>query len=189
MAIIAAILMTTDGALAQATIDRGARPYFIAGGIIAAVVFISLGAMLIRKGNRYRRIAAAAAQWPIAMGKVVSTDVVKRVDRTQDGPSTYFVPQVRYVYRADGASRDGSVIRAGMENRGYPLEQPARDVLARYAVGSEVPVRYAPRNPANAVLELGQVGGGSNLFAGTLLILVGIGGVAFTVFSIVTPGN
>lgn len=97
---VAAILMTTNGALAEATIDAGAKPYFIAGGVIATICFISVGAMLIRRGNRYLRIAAAAAQWPIVTGEVVSTDVAKRIDRTQDGPSTYFVPQVHYVYDA-----------------------------------------------------------------------------------------
>ena len=187
--IITAILMTTNGALAAATIDSGAKPYFIAGGVIATIFFIFVGAMLIRKGNRSLRIAAAAAQWPIVKGKVVSTDVVKRVDRTQDGPSTYFVPQVHYVYNVDGVSRDGSVIRVGLENRGHSLEQQAREYVAKYSVGSKVPVRYDPQNPANAVLELGQIGGGSNLLAGTLLMLVGIGGAAFTVFSIVTPSN
>jgi Protein of unknown function (DUF3592) len=187
--IITAILMTTNGALAEATIDSGAKPYFIAGGVIATIFFISVGAMLVRKGDRYLRIAAAAAQWPIVTGKVVSIDVVKRIDRTQDGPSTYFVPQIHYVYDADGVSRDGNVIRIGMENRGYSLEQQAREYVARYSVGSKVPVRCDPQNPANAVLELGQVGGGANLLAGTLLMLVGIGGVAFTVFSIVTPSN
>jgi hypothetical protein len=188
--VVTAILTTANGALAAATIDSGAKPYFIAGGVLATIVFLSFGAMLIRKGNRYLRIAAAAAQWPIVTGKVVSTDVVKRIDRTQDGPITYFVPQVHYVYDADGVRRDGSVIRVGMEDRGYSQEQQARDyVAARYSAGSNVPVRYDPQNPANAVLEPGQVGGGSNLFAGILLVLVGFGGVAFTVFSIVTPSN
>jgi hypothetical protein len=82
--IIIAILMTTNGALAEAIIDSGAKPYFIAGGVIATIFFISFGAILIRKGNRYLRIAAAAAQWPIVTGKVISTDVVKRIDRTED---------------------------------------------------------------------------------------------------------
>jgi hypothetical protein len=187
--ILTAILLTTNSALAQTTIDSGAKPYFIAGGAIATAFFISVGAMLLRKGNRYLRIASAAAQWPIVTGQVVSTEIVKRIDRTEDGPSTYFIPQVHYVYNADGVSRDGSVIQVGLENRGYSLEQRAREHVARYSVGSNVPVRYDPQNPANAVLELGQVGGGSNLLAGTLLMLVGIGGAAFTVFSIVTPSN
>jgi hypothetical protein len=52
-----------NGALAEATIDSGAKPYFIAGGVIATIFFISVGAILIRKGNRYLRIVAAAAQW------------------------------------------------------------------------------------------------------------------------------
>jgi hypothetical protein len=187
--IIAAILINTDGAFADAIIDRGAKSYFIAGGAIATVFFVSVGAILIRKGNRYLRMAAAAAQWPVVTGKVISTDVVKRIDRSQDGPSTVFVPQVHYVYHADGASRDGRVIRLGLEHRGYPREQQARELLARYSVGSKVEVRYDPQNPAIAVLELGQVGGGSNLLAGVLLTLVGIGGAAFTVFSIVTPSE
>ena len=63
--ILIAILLTMDSASAEAMIDRGARPYFIAGGVLAAVFFMSVGAHLIRKGNRYLRIAAAAAQWPI----------------------------------------------------------------------------------------------------------------------------
>jgi hypothetical protein len=50
-------------------------------------------------------------------------------------------------------------------------------------------VRYEPQNPAIAVLEPGQIGGGSNLLAGILLMLVGIGGIALTVFSIVTPSE
>jgi hypothetical protein len=189
IAIITAILTTTNGASAEAIIDRDAKPYFIAGGVIATIFFMSCGALLIRKGNRYLRIAAAIAQWPTVTGKVTSADVVKRIDKTEDGPSTVFVPQIHYVYHADGVSRDGSVIRVGLEDRGYPHERQARAFIAKYAVGSEVPVRYDPQNPSTAVLELGQVGGGSNLFAGILLMLLGIGGIAFTVFSIVTPSN
>jgi Protein of unknown function (DUF3592) len=187
--ILIAILMTMDSASAEAVIDRGAKPYFIAGGVLAAVFFMSVGAHLIRKGNRYLRIAAAAAQWPIVTGTVTSTEIVKRIEKTEDGPSAVFVPQVHYVYRADGVSRNGRVIRVGLEHRGYSREQQARELLARYSVGSNVEVRYDPQNPAIAVLELGQVGGGSNLLAGVLLTLVGIGSVVFTVFSIVTPSE
>jgi hypothetical protein len=183
---ILAIPMTTNGALAQTTIDSAARPYFIGGGAIATIFFIYAGAMLIRKGNRYRRIAATAAQWPIVTGKVVSSKVAKHADSDS---GDYFVPKVHYVYQVDGASRNGRVIRAGLEDRGYPLEQQARDDVARYPVGSHVPVRYDPQNPADAVLELGQIGAGNNLLAGVLLVLVGVGGAAFTVFSAVTPGS
>jgi hypothetical protein len=121
LTIVTAILMTTNGALAQATIDGGAKPYFIVGGAMAATFFVSVGAILLRKGHRYLRFAAAAAQWPTVAGKVVSTDVVKRIERTQYDPSTYFVPLVHYVYNVDGVSRDGSVIQAGLDVRGYSL--------------------------------------------------------------------
>jgi hypothetical protein len=183
---ILAILMTTNGALAQTTIDSAVRPYFIGGGIIAAIFFLSVGAMLIRKGNRYRRIAATAAQWPIVTGKVVASEVASHTD---GDAGDYFVPQVHYAYQVEGVSRNGRVIRAGLGDRGYPLERQAREDVARYGVGSKVAVRYDPQNPADAVLELGQIGAGNNLVAGVLLMLVGVAGVAFTVFSVVTPGG
>jgi len=186
---IPALLMTTHAAWAATTIDSAVRPYFILGGAVTAIFFLSVGAILIRKGNRYLRIAAAVGQWPIVTGKVVSSNVAKRVHRTQDDSTEYFVPQVHYVYHADGIRRDGRVIRAGLEDRGYPLEQQALDCVAKYSAGSKVPVRYDPQNPADAVLEPGQMGAGSNLLAGILLMLVGIGGVAFTIFSVVTPGS
>lgn len=187
-AAITALVMTTNDALAETTIDSGARPYFIAGGVIAAILFTSIGAMLIRKGNRYLRVGADVSQWPIVTGKVVSSEVVKRIDKTGDGPTTVFVPHVLYAYNPDGVRRDGRFIQIGLEERGC-AGKLARDYVDKYSVGSRVPVRYDPQNPANAVLEPGQIGGGSNLLAGILLALVGLGGVAFTVFAIVTPSN
>jgi hypothetical protein len=188
MAAITAFVMTTHSALAETTIDSGAKPYFIAGGVTATILFLSIGAMLIRKGNRYLQLATAAAQWPVVTGKVVSSEVVKRIDKTEDGSTTVFIPHVLYAYNPDGVRRSGRLIQIGLEERGC-VEKGAQDYVDKYGVGSRVPVRYDPQNPANAVLELGQVGGGSNLLAGILLALVGLGGVAFTVFAIVTPSN
>jgi hypothetical protein len=188
IAAITAFVMTTNGALAETTIDSGAKPYFIVGGVMATILFMSIGAMLIRKGNRYLRIAAAAAQWPVVTGRVVSSEVVKRIDKTEDGSTTVFIPRVLYAYNPDGVRRNGRFIQIGLEERGC-VEKRAQDYVDKYRVGSRVPVRYDPQNPANTVLELGQVGGGSNLLAGILLALVGLGGVAFTVFAIVTPSN
>jgi hypothetical protein len=156
---------------------------------VTAIFFISIGAILIRKGNRYLRSAAAAGQWPIVRGKVISSDVVRRVEKTQDGPSVLFIPAVHYLYDADGVRRDGRTIRTGLEDRGYLIEQQARDHVAKYPAGSKVPVRYDPQNPTEAVLELGQIGAGNNLLAGILLTLVGIAAVAFTVFSVVVPDS
>ena len=64
LTIVTAILMTTNGALAQATIDGGAKPYFIVGGAMAATFFVSVGAILLRKGHRYLRFAAALRNGP-----------------------------------------------------------------------------------------------------------------------------
>jgi hypothetical protein len=45
--------------LAKAIIDSGAKPYFIAGGVIAIIFFVSFGAILTRPqcGRRYARNA------------------------------------------------------------------------------------------------------------------------------------
>jgi hypothetical protein len=45
--------------LAKAIINSGAKPYFIAGGVIAIIFFVSFGAILTRPqcGRRYARNA------------------------------------------------------------------------------------------------------------------------------------
>jgi hypothetical protein len=88
-------------------------------------------------------------------GKVVSSEVVKRIDKTEDGSTTVFIPHVLYAYNPDGVRRSGRFIQIGLEERGC-VEKRAQDYVDKYGVGSRVPVRYDPQNPANAVLEQGK---------------------------------
>jgi hypothetical protein len=184
--VVAIAVLVPDSALADSAIDRAVKPYFVLGGSLAALIFLSIGFVLLAKATHYRRVAAAAVQWPVAEGVVLAADVIKRTSKSDDEFDSY-IPRVRYAYTANGVGYEGDVIRIGLEDIGYFKETQARDHMARYPVGAATAVRYDPQNPRSAVLEIGQVGAGRYLFAGVLLAGVGLGAVVFAIWSATLP--
>lgn len=106
-----------ERALADSVIDAAIRPYFVLGALVTALAFLGIGYFISRK-------AVAAEQWPTTDGTVISTDVVKRVFKSQDG-FDYFVPRIRYEYTTNGIRRHGDVIRIGLDEMGYLEEKKA----------------------------------------------------------------
>ena len=53
--------------------------------------------------------------------------------------------------------------------------------------GATIAVRYDPQNLQRAVLEIGQLGAARYLFAGTLFAGVGVGALAFAIWSATLP--
>jgi len=178
---IATSVLAPDIAFADSVIDAGIKPYFVLGGWLAALLFLSIGFFLLSKAIKNRRMAAAVERWPAADGTVISTDIIKRVSKSEDEFDSY-IPQVRYSYTASGVLCKGDVIRIGLGDMGYISEKQARDHLARYPVGATISVRYDPQNPQAAALETGQVGAGRKMFAGVLLAGVGIAAIVFAVW-------
>ncbi len=176
------LVLAPGRALADSVIDAGVQPYFMLGGWATALVFLGLGFLVLRKAIGNRRMAAAAAQWPTCNGRVVSTDVVKRVSRSAEQEFDYFVPQVRYEYVTNGIRRQGDVIRIGLDEMGYPEERKAREHVALYPVGKTIAVRYDPHDPDQSVLEVGQVGVVRKMVAGVILAGVGIAAMVFAVW-------
>jgi hypothetical protein len=168
-------------AFADSAIDRAVKPYFLLGGWLAALVFLSIGLVLLSKAIHYRRLAAAAAEWPTAEGTMIAADIIKRTSKSDDEFDSY-LPKVRYTYAVNGVGYEGDIIRIGLEDLGYVREKQARDHLARYPVGATIAVRHDPQKPDIAVLEVGQVGAARYLFAGTLLAGVGIGAIVFAIW-------
>jgi hypothetical protein len=185
-AVVAIAIFLPERALAGSAIDAAVKPYFVAGGWLIALVFISIGAFLSSKAISRRRVAAAAEQWPTADGLVISAEIIKRVSKSDDEFDT-FIPQVRYAYVVNGARCEANVIQIGLGEQGYIQEQQARDHLSRYPVGTTVSVRYDPGNPRAAVLEIGQVGASRKLFAGAILAAVGLAAIVFAIWSISLP--
>jgi len=185
-AVVGIAILATGPALADSAIDAGVKPYFVLGGWLTALVFLSIGLFLMPKAIKNRRMAAAAEQWPAVDGTVLSTDIIKRVSKSQDEFDSY-IPQVRYAYSANSVRREGDVIRIGLGEMGYIQEKQARDHLMRYPVGATVLVRYDPENPQAAVLETGQVGAGRKLFAGAILAALGVAAIIFEIWSASLP--
>jgi hypothetical protein len=131
-------------------------------------------------------MAEAALLWPVAEGRVIAAEVVKRISKSDDEFDS-FIPRVSYAYAVDGRHYTSDVIRVGLADLGYVREQQARDHLARYPVGAIVAVRYDPQKPELAVLEIGQVGAARYLLAGGLLAAVGVGAAVFAIWSATLP--
>jgi hypothetical protein len=182
----AACLFVPERALAGSVIDAAIKPYFVLGGLVTALVFLSVGYFISAKAIRNRRMAVVAEQWPTTDGTVISTDVVKCVSKSQD-QFDYFVPQIRYAYTAKGMRRQGDVIRIGLDEMGYLEENKAREHIRLYPAGSTIPVRYDPQDPEHAVLETGHVGVTRKIFAGFIFAGIGIAAIVFSIWSASLP--
>src|SRR5579872_3866059 len=62
-AVVALAVLVPDWAFAGSAIDRAAKPYFVLGGWLAALLFLSIGLVLLSKAMHFRRVAAAAVEW------------------------------------------------------------------------------------------------------------------------------
>jgi len=165
------------------TVDAAAKPYIVGGSWLVGLIFAAIGLFFVGKGVRYRRMASAMAAWPSAEGRVLASGVLTRVDRSGErGDLTRYIPQVRYAYAAGGKAHESDVVQVGLGDFGYAVEAQAREHAGRYPVGAKVKVRHDPADPAGAVLETGQVGGGRQIFAGTLFLLVGLGAIAVAIW-------
>jgi hypothetical protein len=92
-------------------------------------------------------------------------------------------PRVTYSYSVNGASFASQRISFAGGHR--PKETDA--ILARYPVGKEVPVSYAPENPAEATLETGatkQVRSQLNILLILFAIVVALNAVTYYVKSL-----
>jgi len=120
----------------------------------------ALGAYLIRRGISYGWNAEAMSRWPVVDAKVIESRVETRLDDGGDGPAiTRYIPQVRYVYTADGITREGATILIGLADLGYTNARQAREHAGRYPAGARIAARYDPADPTMAVLEAGRSAG------------------------------
>lgn len=107
------------------------------------LIFLIVFPFAVWKAWKNVQLAKASTGWPTATGRITAAETVKVMFRRQ--------PRVTYSYSVNGAPFTSErICFAG----GYrPKETDA--ILARYPVGKEIPVSYAPGNPAEATLETG----------------------------------
>ena len=107
------------------------------------LIFLVIFPFAVWKAWKNVQLAKVSTAWPTTTGRVTASETVKVMFRRQ--------PRVTYSYSVNGMPLTSQRISfAG----GYkPKETDA--ILARYPVRKEVPVSYAPENPAEATLETG----------------------------------
>ncbi|MCU1387039.1 MAG: hypothetical protein JWL72_377 [Ilumatobacteraceae bacterium] len=140
------------------------------GGIIVAMVtipFILVIGFILFGMLKSSRKGSASAQWPTAVGRIVSSQVTSRRALDSNGThTTVYAPEVVYQYvvgmqqlQSDNVSFSGVA--------GTSWSSGAEATVARYVPGSSVQVFYNPVNPSEAVLEH-SAGGVNTLVAGVL---------------------
>ena len=152
-------------------------------GIFVALVGAA-GALWAGLAHRKARAqVAAAAHWRDAPGRIVTTDVERRDAGASTQRYFYYVPLVRYTYVVSGQERHGARLRFGMvtaRSRGG-----AEKLLAPYAPGTAVQVRYDPDNPDESVLEAKA---SANLLVAWIacfcVVLVGVGIVVLAMIGV-----
>lgn len=140
------------------------------GGLIVALVtipFILVLGLLLVSNLRSARKGSVSAQWPIAPGRIVSSQVTSHRSLDSDGThTTIYSPEVvyQYVVGAQQLTSD-NVSFSGVA--GTSWSSGAEATVARYVPGTTVQVFYNPVNPAEAVLEH-TAGGVNTLVIGVL---------------------
>jgi len=89
-------------------------------------------------------MSAASRRWPVAAGRVTVSRVIPR----RRGGGDY---DVRYEYRVDGRSYQGTRVRWGGALNSNAAD--AEDTRSTYPAGREVQVRYRPGSPEVSTLE------------------------------------
>jgi hypothetical protein len=103
----------------------------------------------------YLSRALACRNWPTTAGVIVSAERAKHTaqgPRRQSGSVTYEA-KLRYSYRVNGVSYEGTRVSFGDFAGTSGSSQAASARLAQYAPGRAVTVYYQPRNPDVSVLE------------------------------------
>ncbi len=132
---------------------------------LAGLGLILVAVFDLRKAHR-------AKAWPITEGKVLDS----RLREKNDGDGITYEVAILYEYFVNGVAHRSDVwrIRAGSSS----FTKAALQTVARYPVGSAVPVYFDPEDPADAMLEPGKISWALGLlFAGMAFAAAGVAGV------------
>lgn len=118
--------------------------------LIALLAFAVIGGLFWLIISASAKKNKEAASWPQVPGKVVSS-AVQSVRNSEDGGVT-FEPNVVYTYSVDGQTFTGNKVHFSAF-RSTNKAEPQKTV-DKYPAGADVTVRYNPKKPKEAVLEI-----------------------------------
>lgn len=144
------------------------------------LIFLIIFPFAVYKAWKNVQLAKLSTAWPTTTGKITAAETVRVTFRRQ--------PRVTYSYAVNGAPFASQRISFAAGYR--PKDTDA--ILARYPVGKEVSVSYAPENPAEATLETGatkQVRSQLNLLLICFAVIVVLNIVTYYVKSLDQKDN
>ena len=146
---------------------------------ILGAVFTVVGLPFIWIARRAFAKDRRVATWPRTEGVVTSASIEKSTQRITDKNtglahySTAHTPSVRYTYRVNGQSFEGTVISRSGSGRGTTLDA-AQACIDKYRPQNQVTVLYDPADPKIAYLEVGR-SIGAWILLGFGLVWIGVG--------------
>ena len=117
------------------------KAFGVALGLFGAVLFFYSVLQLVR--------ACRSRRWPIVEAEVIEAHV-----RLHSGRKTRYAPVVRYRYLRNGRTYEGDRILFTAISLTSTLEE-AEQFVARFSVGTMIPIRVSPTNGRLSVLEPG----------------------------------
>jgi len=154
--------------------EPGPKTKFFFGRIFP-LIFVAVGFGLFWKGTSDMELAKQSESWPIAEGKIISSEITRKTSSSSNGgSSTTYHAEVSYQYTAEGRSYTSDRVSFGQY--GSSDRDHAQDIVNRYQSGETVQVFYKFDDPSVAVLEPG-IGFGVWIFT--------IVGVIFSVLGVV----
>jgi hypothetical protein len=148
-------------------LSRTPKNYLIAlFSTVSMLVLTVLMVCMTRALVVNRRLSSESRTWPQASAEILESHVT--TSSTAQRGTSYW-PTIKYTYAIGGAVFTGD--RVGFQS-GYG-SSAAQDAVARFSLGSVVPVWYRPTDPKTAVLE-------PNSWDGDLLLYFAIPFAFFT---------
>jgi hypothetical protein len=145
------------------------------GATLLSLVFVAIGAMIIRYALGMAKKCTQSLSWPSIEGEIAHSAVLYQTNTAnsdQEGPT--FKADVAYRYKIKGANYSSS--KVSLLDIATSSTGRAQSIVQRYPDKSKVRVYYNPSNPSEAVLEPGAASG--------LGILYGVGGL-FAAFGLI----
>lgn len=142
---------------------------------LRGLILLGIAVFVFTVVQRNFRTAAASRTWPTADGIIVRCEEVTRSPRPGRSPKR--TVEVEYTYRLAEVEYRSDQVTAGN------IGGSSAYLLRKYPRGTQVPVRYNPDDPAQAVLEPGVPGGAVWLYSiPVVLAIVGL-------FRVIIPGR
>ena len=144
----------------------------VAVGGCFILIFGIVGTVMLFKYFQDKKKAEESQSWSSASGRIMESYVRREESMDSEGfTTTYYYPEILYVYQFLGAEYTGDKIAFG--GKVGESQNKAKERLVQYPVGKNVIVYYDPNNPEDAVLER-KMSGKTMLIVGIVFAIIAL---------------